>query len=120
MYTSDGHMSAQVVRPGQLAFSDGGGLSPLTSGTAADWETVGRNFIAYSGRYWVKDASTVVHEMRVCMIPRLVGARQERTVGWTERGELVLSVEGVEIGGEMCRVEVVWERMGDNYGAKPE
>jgi hypothetical protein len=115
MYHPSGHMSAVLVRPGQPAFSDGGGLSPETSGTAADWETVGRNVTAYSGRFWVKDEDTVMHELGVCFLSRFSGAVQERKVEFGEGGrEMVLSVDGVNIGGVDCRIEVQWKRMEDN------
>jgi hypothetical protein len=120
MYTHTGHMSAQVVRPGQPAFSDGAGISPLTSGTAADWETVGRNFIGYSGRFWVKDERTIMHELAVCNIPRMRGVVQERTVRFEEVGGvefLCLGMDEVEVEGVKRKVEVRWKRMEGNQGA---
>jgi hypothetical protein len=115
LYHPSGHMSAVLVRSGQAPFSDGGGLTPETSGTEADWAAVGRNIIAYSGRFWVKDETTVVHEMGVCMLSRLTGAVQERKVSFSEGGKkMVISVDGVDVGGVECRIEVVWKRAEDN------
>jgi hypothetical protein len=115
LYHPSGHMSAVLVRSGQPPFSDGGGLTPETSGTPADWEMVGRNIIAYSGRFWVKDESTVVHEMSVCMLSRLKGAVQDRKVEISEDGKkMVISVDGVNVGGVECRIEVVWKREDNN------
>jgi hypothetical protein len=115
LYHPSGHMSAVLVRPGQPPFSDGGGLTPETSGTAADWAAVGRNVIAYSGRFWIRDEQTVVHELGVCVLPRLVGAVQERRVEFAHDGrEMVLSVDGVDVGDVKCKIEVVWKREGDN------
>jgi hypothetical protein len=120
MYTSTGHMSAQVVTPGQAPFSDGSGVSPQTTGSAADWEQVGRNFIAYSGRFWVKDERTIVHEMAVCNVPRMVGFVQERTARFEDvdgTEELCLGVDSVEVEGVARKVHVRWRRMEDNVGA---
>jgi len=125
VYTPDGYMSAQVVRPGQAPFPDGGGISPETSGTPADWEAVGRNFIAYSGRFWI-DASgaepCLWHEMSVCNVPGMVGLVQKRLVRMeVENGTTYLSlgVESVELEGVTRAVKVVWKKMGDNKGTKP-
>ncbi|KAF2032451.1 hypothetical protein EK21DRAFT_87054 [Setomelanomma holmii] len=126
VYSPDGYMSASVVRPGQPHFSDGGGLAPDTSGTLEDWELVGRNFIAYSGRYWVADdeetgREVVWHEMSVCSLPSLRGVVAKRSARLEEVDGvkvLTLGVEGVELGGEECEVEVVWRRCEDNAGTK--
>jgi hypothetical protein len=112
-------MSAQVVTPGQAPFSDGNGISPQTSGTPADWEQVGRNFIAYSGRFWIKDEGTIMHELGVCNVPRMVGFVQERSVRCEEvdgEEELCLGVESVEVDGVARRVQVRWRRMEGNAG----
>jgi hypothetical protein len=118
MYTPTGHMSALVVRPGQPPFSDGAGISPLTSGTPADWETVGRNQIAYSGRFWTK-GDRLWHELGVCSIPSQVGKVQERKVRFEDvDGEmyLELGVDEVLVQGVKRKVCVRWRKMGSNEG----
>lgn len=118
IYSPDGYMAAQVVRPGQAPFPDGGGILPDTSGTPADWEQVGRNFIAYSGRFWVEESEGkewVWHELSVCSLPGMVGKKARRSVEMEgEGGEVVLrlGVEGLEVEGVERRVEVVWRKVG--------
>jgi hypothetical protein len=120
MYTPDGYMSAQVVRPGQAHFDDGGGLTPLLVGTPADWETVGRNFIAYSGRFFLDDSGAepvLWHEMSVCMIPRMVGSVSKRVVRIKEvDGALTmnLGIDEALIGGVKSVVKVEWKKSADN------
>jgi hypothetical protein len=124
VYSPDGYMSAQVVRPGQTPFSDGGGIAPDTSGTPDDWEQVGRNFIAYSGRYWVNEedgAEVLWHELDVCSLPRMVGMVQKRRVELEDvdgARVLNLGVEGLELGGMECNVAVKWKRVENNLGEK--
>jgi hypothetical protein len=111
-------MSALVVRPGQSPFSDGAGISPLTSGTPADWEAVGRNHIAYAGRFWT-EGDRLWHELAVCSLPSMVGKVQERQVRFEEVDEveyLELGVEEVVVEGVKRRVCVRWRRMEGNSG----
>ncbi|KAH7394885.1 Lipocalin-like domain-containing protein [Phaeosphaeria sp. MPI-PUGE-AT-0046c] len=115
-YHPSGYMSALLIRPGQAPFSDGAGMLPDTSGTPSDWEAVGRNIVAYAGRFWIKEAEqTVVHEMANIFIPSMKGVHAPRKVAFEENGsKMVLSVEKVEIGGVESRIEVVWRRAEQN------
>jgi hypothetical protein len=118
MYAPTGPMSALVVRPGQQTFRDSAGISPLTSGTPSDWETVGRNHIAYSGRFWTK-GDRLWHELAVCSIPSQVGKVQERKVRFEKvNGEkyMELGVDEVLIEGLKRKVCVRWKKMSDNIG----
>ena len=125
VYTPDGYMSAQVVRTGQPPFSDGAGIFPDTSGTPQDWEALGRNFIAYSGRFWSGESEgkeCVWHEMSVVNLPSFVGKVQKRVVGMEEKdGEvyLHLGVEEVEIEGVKRAIKVVWKKMASNVRTLP-
>lgn len=115
-YHPSGHMSAVLIRPGQAPFPDGAGMLPDTSGTPADWEGVGRNIVAYAGRFWVKEAEqTVVHEMANVFIPSAKGAHAPRKVSFEEDGaKMVLSVEKTTIAGVESRIEVNWRRVEEN------
>jgi hypothetical protein len=98
------------------------GNSPLTSGTPADWETVGRNIVAYAGRFWVKEEEgIVIHEVANVFIPSAKGSHTPRKVVFTEEGKkMALSIEKTVIGGVESRVEVSWERMvGNDYRSYP-
>ncbi|KAH7392987.1 Lipocalin-like domain-containing protein [Pyrenochaeta sp. MPI-SDFR-AT-0127] len=126
MYTPDGHISAQLLRPGQSPFKGGDGIS---SGTESEWADVGKNFVAYSGRFWLdetggsKGEPLLLHEMSVSNLPKLVGQVQRRTVNVEEGAGgvryLNLGVERMLVKGEVRVVRVRWKRMNDNVGAKP-
>lgn len=126
MYTADGQMSAQLLRPGQPAFKQGDGIS---SGTASEWAEVGRNFVAYSGRFWLDEAGgsrgepLLLHEMSVSNLPKLIGQVQRRTVN-VECGQdgvryLNLGVERMLVDGEVRVVRAKWRRMNNNGGVRP-
>ena len=91
-------------------------MLPLSSGTPADWESVGRNIVAYAGRFWVDEtAQTVIHEMADVFIPSAKGAHARRKVVFSEEGtKMVLSVEKTTIGGVESRIEVNWVRVPGN------
>jgi hypothetical protein len=123
MYTPDGHMSAQLRRPGQPNFATGDGIS---SATEAEWAEVGRNYVAYTGRFFLDESKAeplLLHEMRYSNIPRLVGDIQRRTVEVTDEeggSYLNLGVKGESsVMGEMRVVKVRWKRMEDNKEKTP-
>ncbi|KAF2748665.1 hypothetical protein M011DRAFT_476061 [Sporormia fimetaria CBS 119925] len=123
MYTPDGHMSAHLRRPGQPRFASGDGIS---SATEAEWADVGRNYVAYAGRFFLDERKAeplLLHEMRVSNIPRLVGDVQRRTVEMTmEDGVhyLHLGIKGESmVNGEMRIVKLKWKRMPDNHMTPP-
>lgn len=108
-------MSAQLQTPGVPDF-------PLP-GSESQWARVGKNYIAYTGRYFLDEAGDdqgimLVHEMRNSNMPRLVGDRQRRLceIKDEEGGRyLYLSVgETVKQGGEDRFVLVRWRRLEDN------
>ncbi|KAJ4369815.1 hypothetical protein N0V83_005579 [Neocucurbitaria cava] len=126
LYTPDGHMSAQLLRPGQPPFAHGDGI---TSGTDAEWASVGKNFVAYSGRFWLDERGgskgeepLLLHEMSVSNLPKLVGQVQRRTVRVSEEEGgvryLHLGVDRMEVEGEMRVVEVLWRRREYNAAAQ--
>lgn len=123
MYTSDGHMSAQLqTSPSAFAFDP--------PGTDAEWAEVGRRYIAYTGRFWLDEKGdergpVLVHEMRNSNLPRLVGDRQRRLCEIREedggRGRFLhLSTEGTVVVDGVERVpHLVWKSMEVNREARP-
>lgn len=51
MYTHDGNMSAQLLRPNKVQFVRGG-----RDGTDEEWAQVGKNYIAYTGRFYLNES----------------------------------------------------------------
>ncbi|PVH69708.1 hypothetical protein DL98DRAFT_661541 [Cadophora sp. DSE1049] len=120
MYTPSGHMSAQLRRPGQPHFATGDGI---TSGTDSEWAEVGRNYVAYTGCFFLDETGgsegepMLLHEMRYSNIPRLVGDVQRRLVEIKDESDgryLYLGVKEIFLGGEKRVVRVKWKRMEQN------
>ena len=120
IYTPDGYMSAQLQIPGQQPFKDG---------TDADWITVGKSYIAYTGAFYLDESGDekgpiLKHQMRNCNLPQLMGDTQRRLVKITDEeggrfltlapaGPMKIAPDGLD------RILVVrWKRMPDNHTAK--
>jgi len=115
MYTPDGYMSAQLQTPGVPDFT--------LPGQDGDWAKVGRNYVAYTGRFFLDEKGDdkgplLVHEMRNSNLPRLVGDRQRRLCEIKDESEgrfLYLRVgEPIKFGGEDRLAVVRWRRLEDN------
>lgn len=120
MYTSSGHMSAQLHRPGQPQFAAGDGI---TMGTDSEWAEVGRNALTYSGRFFVNEIggsegeTILLHEMRYSNLPKLVGDVQRRLVEIKDESNgryLYLGVKQLVLGGEKRVFRLRWKRMEQN------
>jgi hypothetical protein len=96
LYTPDGYMSAQLVRPG-----------PYEGDQEPD-----AYYIAYSGPYDVDEqARTVAHQVQVSVIPSWLGTTQIRRVQFREPGTLVLSAsEPRPSDGVMVTTTISWSR----------
>ena len=115
MYTPDGYMSAQLQTPGVPKFEP--------PGEDTDWAKVGRNYVAYTGRFFLDEEGDdkgplLVHEMRNSSLPRLFGDRQRRLckIKDEEGGRfLYLKPPGLLKFGDEERLAVVrWRRLEDN------
>jgi hypothetical protein len=117
-------MSAQLRRPGQPNF--GPGSDGVSVATDAEWAGVGKNYVAYTGRFFLDESGDEVflnHEMRYSNLPNLNGDVQRRLVTITDEADgrfLNLGVKGeMDIGGEKRIVKVKWKRMEQNDQTKP-
>jgi hypothetical protein len=124
MYTPDGYMSAQLLRPGQTPFNKGG-----QEGTDSEWATVGRNYVAYTGPYYLDESGDeqgrpiLLHHMRTSNLPYLVGDTQRRIVKIVHEPDgkyLVLGLdEPMKVDGEDRIIRVRWRRLPDNQASSP-
>nr|WP_271209271.1 lipocalin-like domain-containing protein [Rhodococcus wratislaviensis]GLK33774.1 hypothetical protein GCM10017611_06170 [Rhodococcus wratislaviensis] len=74
MYTDDGYMSAQLMRPGRSAEDP----SESSEGTLAA-EPFATGYLAYSGPFHVDEATgTLHHKVKVSLFPYWVGSTQLR------------------------------------------
>jgi hypothetical protein len=77
VYTADGIMSGQLMRPGRQPFA----APTMPGGTDADLRVAALGYVAYAGPYDVDEARAVVrHHVIMSLFPNLVGTVQERTV----------------------------------------
>ncbi|KIY03238.1 uncharacterized protein Z520_01705 [Fonsecaea multimorphosa CBS 102226] len=126
MYTPDGYMSAQLQTPGQKPFGDRSGSK---AGSDADWATVGRNYVAYTGAFYLdergddKGRPILMHNMRNSNLPYLVGDIQRRIMRFVDESDgkyLVLSLDDpLKFDGEDRLIRVRWRRLPLNQASTP-
>ncbi len=77
IYTRDGFVSAQLMKPGRSAFQS----RDWHHGTAEEYVESGSGYIAYCGTYQVDEACrTVTHIPSVALLPNLIHGRQLRAI----------------------------------------
>jgi Lipocalin-like domain len=109
MYTPDGYMSAQLMRPGRRPFASGDWFG----GTDEEYREEASTYIAYSGPFHVdEEKRTLTHSMFVSLFPNWTGQTQPRVVKL--EGELLhLSTESpIESGGKRVMSYLEWRRAG--------
>jgi Lipocalin-like domain len=77
IYTSDGFVSAQLMKPGRSVFQS----RDWDQGTPEEYLESGRGYIAYCGKYEVDEANRIVtHIPSVALLPNLINGRQVRAI----------------------------------------
>jgi Lipocalin-like domain len=108
IYTTDGFVSAQLMRPGRAAFH-----SPdWHHATAEEYRESGSGYIAYCGTYEVDAAkATVTHTPSVALLPNLVDEPQCRAIAF-EGARLILRTAGAPIaGGRNVTTRLEWTKV---------
>ena len=91
MYTHDGYMSAQLQRPGQVAFS----AAHPVDGTEDELAESARNYVGYTGPFHLDDdgpETIVLHHFLISSFPNWLGDTQRRKVK-IEGDQLIISLE---------------------------
>ncbi|MCV7125096.1 hypothetical protein AWC15_05600 [Mycobacterium lacus] len=102
MYTLDGYMSAQLMRPNRSAH-----VHPCTAGT--NEAATAADYLAYAGPYRVDEATGVVyHDVAVSLLPNWVNTTQLRNV--TLDNDRLTLVADVPAGRATIRATLVWAR----------
>jgi hypothetical protein len=115
IYTPDGFVSAQLMKPGRSVFRS----HDWQHGTPEEYVESGSGYIAYCGTYEVDEANeTVTHIPSVALLPNLIHGRQLRAVEIKEdrltlRTSTAAAADGVQVAS---RLE--WQRAGKLYEAK--
>jgi Lipocalin-like domain len=105
MYTTDGYMSAQLMRPGRQEYDqpDTGGSTVQQAATAAE------GYLAYSGPYEVDETAGVIHhQVAVSLIPNWLDTVQLRHSS-LEGNQLTLTAE-TQLPSTVVRSKLVWAR----------
>ena len=106
MYTADGYMSAQIMRPDRPAFdhseSDGGTLEQAAAAAAG--------YLAYSGPFEVDESTGVVHhDVMVSLLPNWLNGTQLRHAK-LDGDHLTLSAVTAVPDGTESLSTLVWKR----------
>ncbi len=109
LYTSDGHMSAQLGPADRIPFAS----NIITDGTDDEYARAARTYIAYSGRFSCDGTvATVTHHVQVSVFPNWVGGDQVRRVSFEEDTLSLSSIRGAP-GSRPGAVQMLtWRRAG--------
>ena len=107
MYTPDGYMSAQLMKPGRKPFASGDWFK----GSPDDYGREATTYIAYSGEFHVdEETRKLTHSMFVSLFPNWTGQTQQRVVT-IEGDELHLSsASPIQSGGKTVTSHLKWKR----------
>jgi hypothetical protein len=107
MYTPDGYMSAQLMKPGRRNFASGDWFK----GTSEEYAEEGSGYIAYSGPFHVDEAKqTLTHSMDVSLFPGWLGQTQPRVVKIEGKYLHLSTAAPFPSGGTMVAAALIWER----------
>jgi hypothetical protein len=106
MYTSDGYMSAQIMRPDRPAFD-----RPETGGgTPEQAEAAAVGYLAYSGPFTVDENTGVLHHQpRVSLLPNWLNGTQLRHAT-LDGDHLTLSATTTAPDGSETISTLLWKR----------
>jgi hypothetical protein len=116
VYTADGRMFAQVMRPGRPRFAGG----DLSGGTPEENAAAIEGYIAYGGTYSVQDG-TVIHHIQMSLFPNWIGGEQRRSIAW-DQSRLMLDTAPILVSGSLLVHRLVWERVSpppQGLGSEP-
>ena len=107
MYTTDGHMSAAVMRSTRTKFSS----NDMMGGTPEEFAVAAAGYLSYAGTFDVDEANgVVVHHIKAALIPNWVGNDFKRKVILDGDQLELRGLAPSLVGGEKRVVRVVWER----------
>jgi hypothetical protein len=107
IYTADGFVSAQLMKPGRPAFAS----SDWRNATPQEYEASGSGYIAYCGTYEVDEEKAIVtHIPSVSLLPNLIGGRQSRSIDLAA-DRLVLRAVTPVAGGLYVISRLEWQRI---------
>jgi hypothetical protein len=117
IYTADGFVSAQLMKPGRCAFHS----SDWHNGTLEEYRESGSGYIAYCGRFEVdEEKATVTHIPSVALLPNLIDGRQCRSID-LHGDRLTLRVSGALVmNGVSITSRLDWKRAFSRIAINPD
>jgi Lipocalin-like domain len=112
IYSPDGYMSGQLMKPGRPAYASG----DMDRGTTEERAAAASGYLAYSGPFDVdEEAATLRHHMSVSLFPNWIGDTQERFVE-LDGDTLTISTAPVIVQGIELTPRLIWKRATPNPG----
>src|SRR5258707_2711720 len=111
MYTPDGYMSAQLMRPGRRNFAS----NDWFKGTPEEFLEEASGYIAYSGPFYVdEEKQLLTHSVDVSLFPDWLGQTQPRLV--RIEGDLLhlSTATPINSGGTKVMANLTWKRAEHN------
>jgi hypothetical protein len=109
IYTPDGFVSAQLMKPGRRPFK----AHDWNGGTPDEYQQAGSGYIGYCGVYEVdEEKATVMHVPSVALVPNLILNGQLRSITLcADRLSLRAVIQPADSGTVTSRLE--WQRRRD-------
>jgi hypothetical protein len=109
IYTPDGFVSAQLMRPGRALFQS----HDWHKGTPEEYREAGSGYIAYCGVYEVdEDNETVTHTPSVALLPNLIQKGQVRSITLSDDRLSLRLVSQSAVNGMTVTSRLEWKRAG--------
>ena len=107
MYTPDGYMSAQLMRPGRPPYASGDWFEA----SDAEAQEIASGYIAYSGPFRVASDGTLTHSMSVSLYPNWLGQTQPRIVELDGDTLRLSTASPIRSGGIEVNSYLTWRRL---------
>lgn len=105
IYTTEGYMSATLMKANRLPFSAGDRFSASTE----ELVSAALTYESYCGCYEIK-SNKVIHKVEASQFPNWIGIHQERYFEFAGN-KLLLSTPPMLFSGKEQNVYVTWERI---------
>jgi Lipocalin-like domain len=107
IYTADGFVSAQLMRPGRPLFHS----TDWLAGTPAEYQESGSGYIAYCGLFEVdEEKQTVTHIPSVALLPNLIHRRQLRLLALTGEKLTLRTANAPTANGALATSVLDWKK----------
>ncbi|NMF62569.1 hypothetical protein DP113_33510 (plasmid) [Brasilonema octagenarum UFV-E1] len=107
IYTSDGYMSATLMRANRFKFTS----QDIAAVSIEEQATAVQTYLAYCGKYEIQ-ANKVIHHIEASLYPNLVGVDQERFFKF-KGNRLLFSTPSFPMNGKQQVAHIVWERLSN-------